>query len=90
MGDIYMKVVANIVSFVSMIFGFLISVLLAKWTHLVDDSITTIAGIIGLVGAIVLLGIALNKRKESKINLDNARIENQIKRETLKQLQSDE
>ncbi|MEE9574366.1 MAG: hypothetical protein V3W20_15025 [Candidatus Neomarinimicrobiota bacterium] len=84
-----MKVVANIVSFISMIFGFLISVL-AKWTHLIDDSITTIAGIIGLVGAIVWLGIALNKRKESKINLDNARIENQIKRETLKQLQSDE
>jgi len=80
-----MKFIANIVSFVSMIVGTLIA-FVAKLTPILDESISLIAALIGLVGAIIWFLIALTKRKEGKINLDNARIDNQIKREQLKKL----
>ena len=89
MGDICMKLLANIVSFISMIVGTLVSVL-AKYTAIVDESISTIAALIGLAGALVWLLIALTKRKQSKVALDNERLDNKIKREQLKQLQSNE
>jgi len=85
MGEFCMKFIANIVSFVSMIVGTLIA-FVAKLTPILDESISLIAALIGLVGAIIWFLIALTKRKEGKINLDNARIDNQIKREQLKKL----
>lgn len=82
MGDLCMKFIANIVSFISMIVGTLVSVL-AKLTPILDDSISTIAAIVGLGGAIVWFFIAINRLK-------NEKLETKIKKETLKNLQSDE
>lgn len=87
MYDFCMKAVANIVSFTSMIFGVLVN-LLAKYTHIIDDSVTTIAGFIGLVGAIIWVSIAFTTRKKSKIALENEKLENKIKLKQLENLEN--
>ena len=82
MGDLCMKFIANIVSFISMIVGTLVSVL-AKLTPILDDSISTIAAVVGLAGAVIWFFIAINRLK-------NEKLETRIKKEQLKNLQSDE
>ena len=77
-----MKLIANTVSFISMVVGTLVSVL-AKLTPILDDSISTIAAVVGLAGAIVWLFIAINRLK-------NEKLETKIKKEQLKNLQSNE
>ena len=82
MGDLCMKFIANIVSFISMIVGTLVSVL-AKLTPILDDSISTIAAVVGLAGAVIWFFIAINRLK-------NEKLETRIKKEQLKNLQSDD
>lgn len=84
-----MRVLANIASFFSMVFGFIISTL-SKFTDVIDDSVVTITGIIGAIGAVVWLSIALIKRREAKVRLENERLENKIKKQQLKNLSETE
>jgi hypothetical protein len=87
MGDICMRAVTNAVSFISMIFGFLVN-LLAKYTHIIDDSITTFAGIVGLVGAGIWVSIAVTTRKKGKVAFENEKLDNKIKRKQLENLEN--
>jgi len=74
MGDLCMRVVMNIVSFLGMVFGLLVSAM-SKYTHLVDDSITLITACIGLAGAVIWVFIALFKLKREKIETKISEIE---------------
>ena len=86
MGELCMRVLAKIVSLSVYLIGFLINIL-AQFLPILDKSITTIAGIIGIIGGCIYVGILLRKNKQGKVALDNERLDNQIKREQLKKLQ---
>jgi hypothetical protein len=62
---------------------------LAKVSHIIDDGISIIAGIIGVIGGIIWIFTLIQKRHENKINLENAKLENKIKLEELKRLTDD-
>ena len=89
MGDFCMKFIAQIVSGIVWIVGFVVSAI-AKLSPLIDDSISAIAGLIGIIAGLIWVSILLTKRKQGKVSLENELIENQIKTEQLKKLQSDE
>lgn len=84
-----MKIFTNIFSFVSMVTGFVLSVL-ARVTEVFDNSITTVTGLIGLIGAIVWLLISLTKRKQIKLALENEELDNKIKKQQLKNISEKE
>jgi len=88
MGELCMRFLAKIVSLSMYLIGFLINIL-AQILPILDKSVTTIAGIIGIIGGFIYVGILLRKNKQGKIALDNERLDNQIKREQLKKLQND-
>lgn len=89
MGDFCMKFIAQIVSGFIWIVGFAVSAI-AKLSPLIDDSISALAGLIGIIAGLIWVSILFTKRKQGKIALDNELIENQIKKEQLKKLQSDD
>lgn len=81
MGDFYMRFLAQIVSFFIWIIGTLTSIL-SKISPVIDDSISAIAGLIGIMGGIVWLGIL-------RIKLKNEKMESEIKKEELKRLKDE-
>ncbi len=81
MGDFYMRLFAQIVSFFIWIIGTLTSIL-SKISPVIDDSISAIAGLIGIMGGIVWLGIL-------RIKLKNEKMESEIKKEELKRLKDE-
>ena len=89
MGDFCMKFIAQIVSGIVWIVGFVVSAI-AKLSPLIDDSISALAGLIGIIAGLIWVSILLTKRKQGKVSLENELIENKIKTEQLKKLQSDE
>jgi hypothetical protein len=72
-----------------MVTGFVLSVL-ARVTEVFDNSITTVTGLIGLIGAIVWLLISLTKRKQIKLALENEELDNKIKKQQLKNISEKE
>ena len=88
MGDICMKLLAQIVSGIGWVVGFLVSII-AKISPIVDDSISIIAGLIGIVAGLIWVSILLTKSKEGKVNLDNAKLDNKIKNQELIKLQNE-
>jgi tetrahydromethanopterin S-methyltransferase subunit E len=68
--------------------GFMVSVV-SKLSPIIDDSISIIAGLVGIVAGLIWVGILLNKSKESKVSLDNARLDNKIKNQQLIKLQNE-
>jgi preprotein translocase subunit SecY len=80
-----MKYLAQVISFVSWITGFFISVI-ARISPIIDDSISLLAGIIGLLGGIIWVIILFKKNKlvsselsKSEIELDNEILDSKIK-----------
>lgn len=86
--DICMKYLAQIVSFLSWVAGFLISVI-ARISPIIDDSISLLAGVIGLFGGIVWVTILIKKNKLVKRELDRSEIEldNEILDSKIKNIQ---
>ena len=76
-----MRFLAQIVSFFIWIIGTLTSIL-SKISPVIDDSISAIAGLIGIMGGIVWLGIL-------RIKLKNEKMESEIKKEELKRLKDE-
>lgn len=86
--DFCMKYLAQVISFVSWITGFFISVI-ARISPIIDDSISLLAGIIGLFGGIVWVTILIKKNKLVKRELDRSEIEldNEILDSKIKNIQ---
>jgi len=77
-----MKFIAQIVSGIVWVVGFILSAV-AKLSPIIDDSISAIAGLIGIVAGIIWVSILLTKRKTGKIELE-------IKEIKLEKLKSNE
>jgi len=88
MGEFCMRLVAQIISGIGWVVGFLVSIL-SKLSPVIDDSISIVAGLIGIIAGLIWVGILLTKRKEGKINLDNAKLDNKIKNQQLIKLQNE-
>lgn len=78
MGEICMKYFAQIISFFVWVIGTGTSVL-AKVSPVIDDSISLIAGVIGVIGGLVWLSILRIKKR-------NEKLDNEIKLIELKRL----
>ena len=74
MGDICMRLIAQVVSGIGWVVGFTVS-LLAKLSPVIDDSISMVAGLIGILAGIIWVSILLTKRKSGKIELQIKEIE---------------
>jgi membrane associated rhomboid family serine protease len=85
MGDFCMRFLTQIVSFLVWIIGTITSIL-SKVSPIIDDSISLLAGLIGIVGGIVWISTLALKKKENVINLENAKLENEIKKKELDNL----
>lgn len=74
MGDICMKFMGQIVSFCVWIVGTMTSIV-SKISPVIDDGISIIAGIVGLIGGVIWVFLLLIKKKKEKIELEIAEIE---------------
>jgi tetrahydromethanopterin S-methyltransferase subunit E len=74
MGDFCMKLIAQIVSFFGWVIGTLVSIL-AKLSPILDDSISIVAGLIGVIAGLIWVSILITKRKAGKIDLEIKEIE---------------
>ena len=74
MGDFCMKFIAQIVSGFVWVVGFVISAI-AKLSPLIDDSISIVAGLIGILAGFVWLSLLWIKRKIAKKDLEIRDIE---------------
>jgi membrane associated rhomboid family serine protease len=74
-----MRYIAQIFSFFVWLIGTITS-LLAKMNPILDDGISIVAGIIGVIGGVVWLALL-------RIKLKNEKIENKIKNQQLIELQ---
>ncbi len=82
MVDFCMRYVAQILSFFLWAVGSLTSIL-AKFSNVIDDSISIVAGIVGIAGGIVWLSILRLKKR-------NEQLEYEIKKQQLKNLENTE
>jgi len=80
-----MRYLAQIISFLSWIGGSIISIM-ARISPIIDDSISLLAGIIGLIGGVIWVLILLKKNKlisseltKTEIELDNEILDSKIK-----------
>ena len=80
MGDLCMRYLAQIFSFFVWVVGTLTS-FLSKVSPVIDDSISVIAGLIGIIGGIVWLAIL-------RIKMRNEKLENEIKKKQLENLEN--
>lgn len=78
MVDLCMKYLAKICSFFIWVVGTFTSIV-GRYSDAIDQGISIIAGVLGIIGGIVWLSILLIKKK-------NERIEYEIKKEELKHL----
>jgi uncharacterized membrane protein YfcA len=69
-----MKFIAQIVSGIVWGGGFIISAV-AKLSPLIDDSISAVAGLIGIIAGVIWVSILITKRKTGKIELEIKEIE---------------
>jgi hypothetical protein len=88
MGDLCMRFLTQIVSFFVWIIGTITSIA-SKISPIIDDSISLLAGLIGIIGGIVWISTLALKKKENVINLENAKLENEIKKKQLDNLEND-
>ena len=82
MVEICMKWLTQILSFCVWLVGSLTSII-GKFSDVIDDSISIIAGVLGIVGGIVWLSILRIKKK-------NEKLEYEIKKQQLKNLSATE
>lgn len=82
MVEVCMKWLTQILSFFVWLIGSLTSIL-GKFSDVVDDSISIVAGILGIIGGIVWLSILNIKKK-------NEKLEYEIKKQQLKNLSETE
>ena len=80
MGDFCMRFIAQIVSFFIWVIGTVTSIL-SKISPIVDDGISVIAGLIGIIGGIVWLAIL-------RVKMRNEKLENKIKQKQLENLEN--
>jgi len=80
MVDLCMKYVAQILSFFVWLVGSITSIL-GKFSDVIDDSISIIAGVLGIIGGIVWLSILRIKKK-------NVKLEYEIKKKQLENLEN--
>ena len=88
MGDFCMRFIAQIFSFMVWIVGTITSIM-SKISPIIDDSISLLAGIIGLIGGVIWITILILKRKETKISLQNEILENLIKKKQLETMEDE-
>lgn len=69
MGDFCMKYLAQIFSFFVWVIGSLTSVV-SKFSDIIDDGISIVAGIIGIIGGIVWLSILRIKKRNEKLEYE--------------------
>lgn len=81
MVEICMKWLTQIISFCVWLIGSLTSIV-GKFSDVIDDSITLVAGILGVIGGIVWLSIL-------KIKKRNEKLDNEIKKLELKKLKDE-
>lgn len=86
MGDFCMRLIAQIVSGCVFVIGTLVNLISKIWP-VIDQSISTLAGIIGVFAGLIWLSILVTKHRKGKIELENAQLENQIKRKELENLE---
>jgi len=89
MGEICMRYLTQIFSFFVWIVGTLTSAA-GRFSEAIDNGISIVAGIIGCIAGVVWLTILLIKKKESKLALENEKLENQIKKKQLENLENTE
>jgi len=85
MGDYFMRALAEVVSFFVWAVASMTSIM-ARLSTTIDDGVSIIAGIIGVIGGIIWIITLRIKKKENIIALENAKLENEIKKEQLKNL----
>jgi len=88
MGDLCMRFIAQIFSFMVWVVGTLTSIM-SKISPVIDDSISLLAGIVGLIGGVIWITILILKRKETKISLENEILENLIKKKQLEAMENE-
>jgi len=74
MGEICMRLLAQILSGVTYFVGTIISIL-SKISPLMDDSISLLAGVIGLIGGVIWVLVSYVKLKREKIEKRIAELE---------------